>query len=66
MLISLLLLLRLDDGCSAANVAQDIVNWTPSLESAIATVDSTAALLAPADAPVFLAATQGLTRPQSA
>lgn len=58
MMISLLLLSTMT-ACSAANVAQDIVNWTPSLESAIATVDSTAALLAPADAPVFAAATQG-------
>ena len=57
MMISLLLLSTMT-ACSAANVAQDIVNWTPSLESAIATVDSTAALLAPADAPVFAAATQ--------
>jgi hypothetical protein len=35
------------------------VNWTPALESAVATVDSTAALLAPADAPIFAAATVG-------
>ena len=40
-------------------MAQDIVNWTPALQSAVATVDSTAALLAPADAPVFAAATVG-------
>ncbi|MGP8253023.1 MAG: hypothetical protein ACLQHF_13400 [Terracidiphilus sp.] len=58
MLIALLLTSTVT-GCSAAGVAQDIVNWTPSLESAIATVDSTAALLAPADAPVFAAATEG-------
>jgi hypothetical protein len=58
MLIALLLLSTMT-GCSAASVAQDIVNWTPSLESAVATVDSTAALLAPADAPVFAAATTG-------
>lgn len=58
MLISLLLFSTMT-GCSAASAAQDIVNWTPSLESAVATVDSTAALLAPADAPVFVAATKG-------
>lgn len=58
MLIALLLSSTMA-GCSAVSVAQDIVNWTPSLESALATVDSTAALLAPADAPVFAAATQG-------
>jgi hypothetical protein len=58
MLIALLLSSTMT-GCSAANVAQDIVNWTPSLESAVATVDSTAALLAPADAPIFATATAG-------
>jgi hypothetical protein len=46
-------------GCSGKSVAQDIVNWTPTLQSAVATVDSTAALLAPADAPIFAAATVG-------
>jgi len=46
-------------GCSGTTVAQDIVNWTPTLESAVATVDTTAALLAPADAPIFAAATAG-------
>jgi hypothetical protein len=46
-------------GCSGATVAQDIVNWTPALQTAVTTVDSTAALLAPADAPIFIAATAG-------
>jgi hypothetical protein len=46
-------------GCSGVTVAQDIVNWTPALQAAVATVDSTASLLAPADAPVFVAATVG-------
>ncbi len=59
LLIALLLPLPWIEGCSGATVAQDIVNWTPSLESAVATVDSTAALLAPADAPIFTAATTG-------
>jgi len=58
-LIALLLPLPLVTGCSGTSVAQDIVNWTPPLQSAVATVDSTAALLAPADAPVFAAATIG-------
>ena len=58
-LIALLLGSPFVSGCSGATVAQDIVNWTPSLESAVATVDSTAALLAPADAPLFAAATVG-------
>jgi tRNA nucleotidyltransferase (CCA-adding enzyme) len=38
-------------------VAQDIVNWTPTLQSAVNTVDTTAALLDPANAPIFVAAT---------
>ncbi len=59
LLIALLLPLPWMEGCSGTSVAQDIVNWTPALQSAVATVDSTAALLAPADAPVFLAATTG-------
>ncbi len=58
-LIALLLPLPFLGGCSGTAVAQNIVNWTPTLESAVATVDSTAALLAPADAPVFAAATVG-------
>lgn len=58
-LIALLLPLPWMQGCNADSVAQDIVNWTPPLQSAIETVDSTAALLAPSDAPAFTAATSG-------
>lgn len=58
-MIALLLPLPFVGGCSGTTVAQDIVNWTPALESAVATLDSTAALLAPADAPIFTAATIG-------
>jgi hypothetical protein len=58
-LIALLLPLPFVSGCSGKSVAQDIVNWTPALQSAVATVDSTAALLAPGDAPIFAAATVG-------
>lgn len=58
-LIALLLPLPLLSGCTGTSVAQDIVNWTPALESAVATVDTTASLLVPADAPVFAAATAG-------
>jgi hypothetical protein len=58
-LIALLLPLPFQSGCSATTVAKDIVNWTPALQSAVATVDSTAALLAPEDAPIFTAATAG-------
>jgi hypothetical protein len=59
MLVALLIPLPWMQGCTAAGVAENIVNWTPSLQSAVATVDSTAALLAPADAPIFAAATVG-------
>lgn len=58
-LIALLLPLPFMSGCSGVTVAQDIVNWTPTLQSAVGTVDSTAALLAPMDAPIFAAATVG-------
>jgi hypothetical protein len=58
-LIALLLPLPFTNACSGTTVAQDIVNWTPTLQSAVATVDSTASLLAPADAPIFTAATIG-------
>jgi hypothetical protein len=58
-LIALLLPLPFSTGCSGITVAQDIVNWIPALQSAVATVDSTAAVLAPVDAPIFTAATVG-------
>ena len=58
-LIALLLPLPFVSGCSEKSVAQNIVNWTPALQGAVATVDTTAALLAPADAKVFAAATAG-------
>jgi hypothetical protein len=58
-LIALLLPLPFMGGCSGTTIAQDIVNWTPTLQSAVATVDTTAALLAPVDAPIFTAATAG-------
>ena len=59
MLIALTIPLPWMQGCTAAGVAQNIVTWTPALQSAVATVDSTAALLAPTDAPIFAAATIG-------
>ncbi len=58
-LITLLLPLPFLTGCSGVTGAQDIINWPPALQAAVATVDSTAALLAPADAPIFTAATIG-------
>jgi len=59
MLIALVIPLPWMQGCTATSVAENIVNWTPPLQSAVATVDSTAALLTPADAPIFAAATIG-------
>ena len=58
-MIALLIPLPWMQGCTKAGVAQDIVNWTPALQSAVATVDSTAALLVPVDAPIFITATVG-------
>jgi hypothetical protein len=46
-------------GCSGVSVAQDIVNWTPTLQSAVASVDATASVLDPAGAPIFTGATAG-------
>jgi hypothetical protein len=58
-LIALLLTAPFTSGCSGQSVAQNIVNWTPTLQSAVATVDATAAVLDPASAPIFAAATVG-------
>ena len=58
-LAALLIPLPWTQGCTTTTVAQDIVNWTPSLQSAVATVDSTASVLDPAGAPIFAAATAG-------
>ena len=58
-LIALLLPTPFMSGCSGTSVAQDIVNWTPALQSAVATVNSTAAILDPTEAPIFTGATVG-------
>lgn len=58
-LIALLMPLPFMGGCSGATVAQNIVDWTPALQSAVASVDSAGAVLSPGDAPVFAAATAG-------
>lgn len=58
-LIALLLPLPWLCGCSGVTVAQDIVNWTPALQSAVATIDTTASLLDPLAQPIFTAATAG-------
>lgn len=59
MLIALLVQLTLTTGCSGTSVAQNIVNWTPALQSAVAAVDTTGAELAPKDAAAFSQATAG-------
>jgi hypothetical protein len=58
-LIALLLPMPLMGGCSGATVARNIVDWTPALQSAVASVDSAAAVLSSGDAPVFAEATAG-------
>jgi hypothetical protein len=58
-LIALLLPLPYLGGCSQTTVARNIVNWTPAMQSAVATVNSAGALLAPTDAQVFADATAG-------
>lgn len=59
MLILLLIPLPWTTGCSTRSVAQEIVNWTPALQTAVATINSTAALLDPAASVLFTAATTG-------
>lgn len=44
-------------GCSSTTAAQNIVNWTPALQSAVAAVDSASAVLTPEDARAFATAT---------
>jgi hypothetical protein len=46
-------------GCNGVTVAQDIVNWTPMLQSAVATVDTSVGVLDPAAAPILAVATVG-------
>jgi hypothetical protein len=46
-------------GCSNVEVAQDIVNFTPSLQAAVVTVESTVSILAPEYAPIVAASTVG-------
>ena len=57
--IALLLPLPLLDGCTGKSVAQEIVNWTPMMQSAVATVDSTAVMLSPENEKAFAAVTAG-------
>jgi hypothetical protein len=58
-LIALLMPLTFVSGCSGATAARNIVDWTPALQSAVASVDSACAVLSPGDAPVYAAATAG-------
>jgi len=58
MLVALLLSGTLPtSGCSRQSVAQQIVNWTPSLQSAVAAVNSLASALTPEDEAIFQTAT---------
>ncbi len=45
--------------CNGSQVAQDIVNWTPALESAVSTVGTAAAVFDPSAGAIFAAATAG-------
>jgi hypothetical protein len=56
-LIALLLPVPFVAGCSPANAAQAIVNWTPALQSVVAVADSAGAVLDPAAGLLFVAAT---------
>lgn len=58
-LIALLLPLPFVGGCSSTTVAQNIVDWTPALQSAVAAMDSAGAVLNAEDARAFAAATAG-------
>ena len=59
MLIALLLQFTFISGCSQTTVAKNIVDWTPTLQGAVAALNSTAAQLDPSDVPIFTAATAG-------
>jgi hypothetical protein len=56
----ILLLLTSMVGCSKVSVAQEIVNWTPTIESQVEAVLAIAATIMPVDAPIFVLATAGL------
>jgi hypothetical protein len=58
-LVALLMPLPFLGGCSGRTVAQNIVDWTPVLQSAVASVDSAVAVLSPDDVKVYAAATAG-------
>lgn len=56
----ILLLLMSMIGCSKVSVAQEIVNWTPTVEQTIASVIAGASFIDPAAAPIFALAEDGL------
>lgn len=58
-LIALLIPLPWMSGCNGTTIAQNIVNWTPTLQSAVAAVDAAGAVIDPAAAPIFTTATAG-------
>jgi hypothetical protein len=47
------------EGCSPSSIAQQVVDWTPSLQSTAATVAATVELLVPEDAVIIKAALVG-------
>lgn len=59
-LACILLLLSSMIGCSKIGVAQEIVNWTPTIENQVDAVLAVASMVLPADAPIFALATAGL------
>lgn len=52
-------------GCNGATVAQDIVNWTPTIDASLTTLGSVAAGLAPQDAAIILPVVSGLVAGQN-
>ena len=59
-LIALLMPLPFMGGCSGSTVARNIVDWTPALQSAVASVDSAGAMLSPGDAPAYACGNGGV------
>ena len=55
-LMLLLFILPFQVGCTGTQVAQNIVNWTPTIISAAQTIDATVATLDPAQAVLIIAA----------
>jgi hypothetical protein len=56
----LLLVMSMMIGCSKISVAQEIVNWTPTVEQTVASLIAGASFLDPAAAPIFALAQDGI------